>query len=208
MQLPYLSSFSISKCLDGAPVFSLFRTALPLASVQALRGILNSTSNFVLSCMEAGKSLEAGVAQAQVLGLAETDPSNDIDGWDSAVKVAALATVLMDVPLTPQAVQREGIRGLETGAVQRARVEGSPYKLVCVAARIEGGIRAVVAPERVTSTDPLSQVNGTSSAVQFVTDALTGLTIVEHDPTPSTTAYGMLADFVGLARSESGAIFI
>jgi homoserine dehydrogenase len=189
-----------SAVMDGAPIFSLFRTALPLASVQAFRGILNSTSNFVLSCMEAGKSLEEGVAEAQARGLAETDPSNDIDGWDSAVKVAALATVLMGVPLTPQAVQREGIRGLEAGAVRRARVEGCPYKLVCAASRIEGGVRAVVASERVTSTDPLSQVNGTSSAVQFVTDVLTGLTIVEHDPTPSTTAYGILADFVDLAR--------
>jgi homoserine dehydrogenase len=191
-----------STVMDGVPIFSLFRTALPLARVQGFRGILNSTSNFVLSCMEAAKSLEEGIAEAQAQGLAETDPSNDIDGWDSAVKVAALATVLMDAPLTPQAVQREGIRGLDAAAVRRARAEGAPYKLVCAAARIVGGVRAVVAPERVTSTDPLSQVNGTSSVVQFETDVLTGLTVVEHDPTPSTTAYGMLADFVDLARAE------
>jgi homoserine dehydrogenase len=194
-----------STVMDGAPIFSLFRTALPMARVQGFRGILNSTSNFVLGCMEAGKSLEEGIAEAQALGLAETDPSNDIDGWDSAVKVAALATVLMDAPLTPQAVQREGIRGLDAGAVQRAREDGTPYKLVCVAQRTGVGVRAVVGPERLTSSDLLSQVNGTSSVVQFETDVLTGLTIVEHDPTPTTTAYGMLADFVDLVCAESGA---
>jgi homoserine dehydrogenase len=191
--------------MDGAPIFSLFRNSLPLVQVQGLRGILNSTSNFVLGRVEAGRSLEEGIAEAQALGLAETDPSHDIDGWDSAVKVAALATVLMDTPLTPQQIQRVGIRDLTADAVRHARADGSPYKLVCAATRTARGVRATVGPERVDAGDPLSQVSGTSSVVRFETDLLPGLTIVEHDPTPTTTAYGMLADFIDLARTEPGA---
>jgi homoserine dehydrogenase len=194
-----------STVMDGAPIFSLFRTTLPLVRVQGFRGILNSTSNVVLDRMEAGASLDEGVAEAQALGLAETDPGNDIDGWDSAVKIAALVTVLMDTPLTPQQIQRTGIRNLTADSVRRARAEGSPYKLVCTAARTARGVRATVAPARIDAADPLAQVNGTSSVVRFETDLLPGLTIVEHDPTPTTTAYGMLADFVDLARTEPGA---
>ena len=82
----------------GRPIFSLFRSALPAAQLQSFRGILNSTTNLILGRMEAGKSFEDAVKYCQQIGLAETDPSGDVDGWDAAIKVAALVTVLMGVP--------------------------------------------------------------------------------------------------------------
>ena len=90
-----------STVMDGAPIFSLFREALPGANLLRFRGILNSTTNFILSEMEAGRSFAEAVRQAQAIGIAETDPSADVDGWDAAVKVSALATVLMGLPLKP-----------------------------------------------------------------------------------------------------------
>jgi hypothetical protein len=85
--------------MGGAPIISLFREALPAARPQRFRGILNSTTNLVLTEMEHGNRFEAAVKKAQDLGIAETDPSFDVDGWDATVKLSALATVLTLAPL-------------------------------------------------------------------------------------------------------------
>lgn len=195
-----------STVMDGAPIFSLFRDALPATNVLRFRGILNSTTNYILTEMEAGLSFEEAVHKAQSIGIAETDPSADIDGWDAAVKVAALATVLMDIPLKLENIDRRGIRGLSAQEVRAARAAGHPYKLVCRAERVfdEGKlhIESTIRPEQVALTDPLASVGGTSSLVHFETDTLAGLTITEHNPGPDTTAYGLLADFINAVRAE------
>ena len=192
-----------STVMDGAPIFSLFRSGLPLVRLSGFRGILNSTTNVILERMEAGVTLAEGIAHAQALGLAETDPSADVDGWDAAVKVAALVTVLMDYPIALSAIPRQGIRDLTGEAVRAARAAGTPYKLVCWATRRGDMVEAGVQPMLLPPDDPLGRVNGASSAVHFETDLLPGLTVVEHAPTPVTTAYGMLADFLDLVRTGS-----
>ncbi len=192
-----------STVMDGTPIFSLFREALPAARLLRFRGILNSTTNFILTEMESGRDFDDAVRKAQAIGIAETDPSADIDGWDAAVKVCALATVLMHVPLKPAQVERTGIRGLSAEEVRASRASGRPYKLVCRAERTEAGVAARVAPEQLRLSDPLAAVSGTSSAVHFETDVLPGLSVFEHDPGPETTAYGLLADFVRIARDET-----
>ena len=88
--------------------------------------------------------------------------------------------------------------------MRAARASGRPYKLVCRAQRQGDGVTASVGPEQLPLGDPLAAVNGTSSAVHFEADLLPGLTVVEHSPTPTTTAYGMLADLVDVARSPVG----
>ncbi len=190
-----------SAVMDGAPIFSLWREALPGARLESFRGILNSTTNLILTLMEQGRSYEAAVAHAQAIGIAETDPSGDTQGWDAAIKVAALVTVLMDHPLKPAEVEREGIEGLTLEQVQQARAEGRRWKLVCQARRTESEIETRVAPEKVGPEDPLYGVMGTSSAVTFHTDVLGPLTVAEENPGPDTTAYGLLADFLNALRS-------
>ncbi len=185
-----------SAVMDGAPIFSLFRSTLPGAKLLGFKGILNSTTNLILTRMEAGETFEQALAYAQSIGIAETDPSGDVDGWDAAVKVAALATVLMDVPLKPVDIPRQGIRGINANDIKIAKEAGERWKLVCSCYREEDGINAWVAPERVPANSPLYNVQGTSSVVSFETDVLTNLTIVENDPGPETTAYGLLADFI------------
>ena len=192
--------FFESAVMDGAPIFSLFRAALPGARLQAFSGILNSTTNLILTRMEAGESFQQAVAYAQSIGIAETDPSGDVDGWDAAVKVAALATVLMDFPLKPQQVKRQGIRGLVAQDIAAARKQGKRWKLVCTARREGEGLAAQVSPQMVGPDSPLYGVQGTSSVVQFETDVLSSLTIVEGNPGPETTAYGLLADFINAVR--------
>jgi homoserine dehydrogenase len=189
-----------SAVMDGAPIFSLFRASLPAVSLHGFSGILNSTTNLILTRMEAGDSMPAAIAYAQSIGIAETDPSGDIDGWDAAVKVAALVTVLMGIPLKPDQVDRTGIRHLTLEDINQARKLGSRWKLVCTARREDGKVIARVAPQLVGADSPLYGVNGTSSIVSFETDVLPQLSIVEGNPGPETTAYGLLADFINLYR--------
>jgi homoserine dehydrogenase len=193
--------FFESAVMDGAPVFSLFREALPAAQLRAFHGVLNSTTNLILTRMESGESFEQAVAYTQAIGIAETDPSGDIDGWDAAVKVAALATVLMDFPLLPSQVERQGIRGITPQDILRARQEGKRWKLLCSAERTTDGLRARVQPEMVSTHSPFYQIEGTTSLIQFETDVLGNLTLIETDPGPETTAYGLLADFINAVRN-------
>ncbi len=187
--------------MGGSPTFSLFRETLPALTVLRVRGILNSTTNVILDEMEKGRTFAEGVKRAQELGIAETDPSADVDGWDAAVKVCAIAQVLMEKPLKLEEIEREGIRGLTDDAVRSARVEGKPWKLVCRAEFVEGRLHASVRPEQVPLNDPLASVQGTAMTVHFETDVLEGLTITAaNKDDPRATAYDMMADFICAVR--------
>ena len=151
--------------------------------------------------MEAGRSFAEGVKTAQDLGVAETDPTNDVEGWDSIMKICAIARVILRTPLLPSEVRREGIRGLDPETVQAARAEGRPYKLLSRAVvNADGSVTASVRPEQINSGDPFFSVRGTSLAVHFELDTIPGLTVVSHRPNLQSTAYGLLADFINATR--------
>ncbi len=190
-----------STVMDGVPIFSLF-DQLPAIELKDFHGILNSTTNVILGEMEQGLSFDDALKKAQALGIAETDATHDIDGWDAAVKTAALITVLMDVPVRLEDIEREGIRDLTPQALRNARRDGWPFKLVCRAQRTAGGVKASVKPEKVLSTQPMARIAGTSSYIYFETDIFPGLAITEENPGLYATAYGLLADFVRAATSN------
>ncbi len=190
-----------SAVLDSAPVFSLFRETLPAARLRGFSGVFSSTTNVIIETMEAGRSFAEGLKTAQELGVTETDPSHDIDGWDSTVKVCALASVLMNIPLKPAAVNREGIRDLSPRKLQAARAAGKPFKLLARARLTgDGKLAATVRPEQIAANDPLGNVRGTSLAIHFELDMMPGLTITSHRPNLQSTAYGLLADFINAVR--------
>jgi len=189
-----------STVMDGVPIFSLFPLGLPAAELRSFSGVLNSTTNVVLTEMEKGRSLEDAVRRAQAMGIAETDPAQDLDGWDAAVKVSALVNVLMGVPLKIEQVQRTGIRELSEEKVRSVRSAGMRYKLVCRAERRGDGVDARVGPELLLMTDALAGLEGSSSAIRFDLDIF-GLSIVEHNPGVEATGYGLLADFIRAAAS-------
>jgi homoserine dehydrogenase len=194
--------FFESAVMDGAPIFSLIREALPAVEIRAFQGILNSTTNLVLERMETGESFEDAVGYTQAVGLAETDPMGDLDGWDAAVKVAALCTVVLGIPITPQQVDRAGILSITPLEIAQAQQQGKRWKLVCSARRNEHAVQAKVAPTLIGPESSLYSVNGSSSVVTFETDVLPALSIVEGNPSPETTAYGMLADFLNAVRQH------
>ncbi len=181
--------------MDGVPIFSMFPLGLPATELRGFSGVLNSTTNVVLTEIERGRSFEEGVKRAQALGVAESDPSADLDGWDAAVKVAALAIVLMAAPLKLDQVRRTGIRDLSEEKIRSVRASGMRYKLVCRAERRGDGVDCSVQPELLLASDPLANLEGTSSAIRFDLDVF-GLSLVEHNPGIEATGYGLLADFL------------
>lgn len=184
-----------STVMDGVPIFSMFPLGLPAIDLRGFHGVLNSTTNVVLTEMERGLSFDEAVKRAQAMGIAETDPSADVDGWDAACKVAALAIVLMGVPVRLDQVRRTGIRELTEEKIRSVRSAGMRYKLVCRAERRGLGVECTVAPELLLAGDPLANLEGSSSAIRFDMDMF-GLSIVEHNPGIEATGYGLVADFV------------
>ena len=194
----FMFEATVADCL---PVFSMFRECLPAAHVLGFSAVLNSTTSIIIEEMERGASFAEGVARAESLGITETDPAYDVEGWDAAVKVCALARVVMGAPLGLEEIEREGIGKLYAEAVVAARREGRPFKLVSRAESSEGRVRASVRPEQVSSDDPLWPASGTSLLIHFRLDMLPGLTMIAHDPNLKSTAYGLLADFVNAVRA-------
>jgi homoserine dehydrogenase len=195
-----------STVLGGSPVFSVFRETFPLAELSSFKGILNATTNIILSRMESGESYEDAVKYCQSVGVAETDPTNDVDGWDAAIKVAALITVIMDTPFTPQQVNPIGIRGITRDMIEKASLEGKRYKLVCTVEKAGDQIHARVTPELVDASSPLYGMMNSSTGVTFRTDVLPdySITVSEREGMsggPIETAYGLFADFVNIVRT-------
>lgn len=185
--------------MDGTPVFNLVERCLRGARVVSFRGTLNSTTNLVLSRMEEGLTRSAAVKEAQALGIAEADPSNDLEGWDAAVKGCALANGLMGASVRPSQVRRRGIAGLTSLDVRRAARAGARVRLVVRGARQKGRVRVRVAPERVPFGDPLSG-SGPDAALVLETDLMGEIGVFEHGATVDQTAYALLSDLLQVVR--------
>ncbi len=185
--------------MDGAPVFSLARHCLRGNTVRRVEGILNATSNLVLDLMERGASLEAAVAEAQRLGVAEADPTMDLDGWDAAAKLACLANVLMGGDLLPEEVARTSLRTLSEARLRAARAAGRHVKMVGDAFWDGERVVARVGPREVPGEDALAHVRAQGSLLRLDTDILGTLLVGEEGPDLASTAYGLIGDLFEIA---------
>jgi homoserine dehydrogenase len=186
--------------MGGSPIYSLFRETLPAANIKRFRGLLNSTTSTILQTIETGSSFEEGVKRAQEIGIAETDPSFDVDGWDSAVKVCGLANVLLETQLDVTKLERASIRDLDVTEIQDAAKAGTPIRQVAFIDVLEDGLRAGVRHENIGLNDPL-RATGTTNISHFELDVLPGLTITTHNAGAKETAYDMLADFINICKT-------
>jgi homoserine dehydrogenase len=189
-----------STVMDGAPVFSLVRDHLPGVQVLGFTGVLNSTSKIVVEALRDGLSMEEGIEAARRLGVTETDPSYDLDGWDSAAKTAALANVLMEARVTPQAIRPRGVGRLTPERVQELDRKGKTVRIVSRARRTRDGVRLRVRAEVLEKTDLLAAAVGTSNLILLETDLMGTLGTVSIDPAVEQTAYGLFSDLVDIAR--------
>ena len=191
-----------SAVMDGAPVFNLQRNSLCGCRVTGISGILNTTTNFVISRLEQGETMASAIKTAQELGFAEADPTLDIEGWDAAAKIAILANVFMAADITPFQVERRGIGDLSPAALQKAAAEGRRGKLICRAGFVEGKFRASVAPEEITAGHLFAMVSGKGAALRLETDMMGPLWIVQENPGLNDTAAGVLFDLLTVSESR------
>ncbi len=193
-----------SSVMDGAPLFNFCRRCMKGAEVKGFSGILNGTTNFILSHMEKGGSLEEGIKTAQKAGIAEADPSMDVDGWDPAAKTAALANVLMDADINPLNVEREGIRAVTPEMAQDAVNRGFRLKLICRGSREGSVVRASVRVEEVSRDDVFCLISHYGSAVRIESDLMHPNTIVQECPDLLDTAYGVIEDLLTIREHLQG----
>jgi len=187
--------------MDGTPVFNLVEKTLPGCQVLGIEGILNSTSNFVLTEMSRGKRMEDAIKEAQARGFAEAEPSLDIDGWDAAAKITALANVLMEAGSNPKKVDREGIRKISDIDLKNAKTDGLKIKQIARATREGDEVRLQVKPEFIDSSSPFWSIDGTSSAVRLKTDLMGEIAVSEINPSVTQTAYAIFSDILLIMES-------
>jgi homoserine dehydrogenase len=189
-----------SSVIDGVPLFNLKRSCLPGVTVSGFEGVLNSTTNYILTALERGETFDAALAAMQRAGIAEADPSLDIDGWDAAAKTAVLANVLLGGALTPHTVDREGVTAAVAERIAAAGRVGKRVKLVASAERAEAVVRGRVRLVELPETDLLAQLDGQQNAVILQTDVLGEIAVVQRGSGLTQTAYGLVCDIVGIAR--------
>jgi homoserine dehydrogenase len=187
--------------MDGVPIFNLVRETLPTVDVRGFRGVVNSTTNHILTALEEGEEFAPALARMQAAGIAEADPSLDVDGWDAAAKAAALANVLLDARITPHEVDRTGI-GPEIGSqVRAALARECRIRLVASAER---GARPIVRPMELPREDLLAGLRGMANALILDTDTLGQIAICQLDGGLAQTAYALLSDLVTVRRRALG----
>lgn len=186
--------------MDGAPVFNLRESCLKGCVVNAVDGIFNSTTNYILSRMEEGVGFSEAVKEAQDMGVAEADPGNDIDGWDAAAKVSALANVLLDADMTPLDVDRHGIAGVSSADISKAAESGNRLKLVCKAWKEQGKVYGKVGVEEVSASHHFSLVSGGGAVLRIHTDLMGPILVTQEKPDLFDTAYGVLGDLISIRQ--------
>lgn len=188
-----------STVMSGTPALRLAETGLVGNEITRIEGILNGTTNYILTQMEAGMGYAEALQQAQKLGYAEADPTADVEGFDAMGKVIILANVVMNAPLTKEEISCQGISGLTPADIERAKAEGKRWKLIGKVEKTDGKITASVAPQMVSLSDPLAGVMGATNAITYHASLLGPITLVGAGAGGIETAAGILADIITLA---------
>jgi homoserine dehydrogenase len=184
--------------MAGTPVVNTGKKSMAGNKVFGFKGIINGTTNYILTKMEQGGAYNAILKEAQELGYAEADPAGDVEGWDAVGKVVILANTVMGANLKPSDVEREGITGITPEMIEEAKQSSERIKLIAQAAWEGGEVIAKVSPERVHITDPLANVNGTMNAITYETAGLLGVTIIGRGAGGEETAHGILSDLIAI----------
>jgi len=188
--------------MSGTPVIRLAKQTLAGSAINGFEGILNGTSNFVLTCMEGGLGFAEAVRQAQELGYAEADPSADVEGYDVRLKVVILANELLDAKLQVSDVSCQGISALTLDDIAKARQEGARWKLIGAATRqADGSVSARVEPRLLRNDHPLAAISGATNAVSFTSPLLGAVTVSGPGAGRMETAYALLSDIISLHQS-------
>lgn len=183
--------------MAGTPVLQLAEEALAGCKISAARGILNGTTNYILTQMETGMTHAEALGQAQALGYAETDPAGDVEGWDAAGKVLILASALFGSRITMSDLDVSGITHISSADIDEAQSAGQRYKLIAEATPGGGSVKAI----RLPLSDPLASVSGSTNAITLETDLLGAVTLIGAGAGKRETGSAILSDLLAIRRS-------
>jgi homoserine dehydrogenase len=184
--------------MSGTPTLRLGRELLAPAGIFGVEGILNGTTNFILTRMETGVAYPEALAEAQKLGYAEADPTGDVEGFDAAGKVVILARLLLGAELGMADVERQGITGLTPADINTARAAGERWKLIGSLAVSAGQVTASVRPTRLLLTNPLAGVSGATNAILFHTHLLGDVTLIGPGAGRLETGTAVIEDLLAI----------
>jgi len=186
--------------LSGTPAINLATRDLAGCEIKSIQGILNGTTNYILTKMEEGREYEDVLKEAQELGYAETDPTADVEAYDPLAKIVILANTVMEGNVDLNKVPREGITKITLEDVKRAKKNGKRIKLIGKAWREGGEVKAQIKPEEIPLTHPLANVMGVLNAITFETDVTGDVTIIGPGAGAYTAGYAMLTDMLEIHR--------
>ena len=188
--------------MSGTPTLRLGSDLLAAAGVTRIQGIVNGTTNYILTQMESGAPYATALAEAQAQGYAEADPSGDVEGFDAAGKVVILANVLMGASIAMQDVDRQGITHLTPEDIASASAQGQRWKLIALVEKSAEGVKASVRPTRLPVSHPLASVSGPTNAATFSTALLGDVTLIGPGAGRLPTGYAILSDLLAIARQS------
>ena len=188
--------------MSGTPVFHLCETGLAGARTKRIRGILNGTTNYILTQMEKGIAYEEALRDAQQKGYAETVPHADVLGWDAKAKVLILANVLLGAHLRQDDIPCEGITTISLDDVKAAQKAGMRWKLIGTVERGKNGVTAGVKPMLLPPDDFLADISGVTNALSFETDTLGVTTIIGPGAGKIETGFSLLSDLLAIHRKN------
>jgi len=187
--------------MSGTPVINLSELTLAGNTINEVRGIVNGTTNYILTMMEEGMSYKDALDKAQKLGYAEADPTGDVEGWDALGKVVILTSHLFGKTLEWENVEREGITGITPEDITDAKNRDMKWKLIGSTKLMpDGSVKASVKPECLVSSDPLSGISGATNALTFITDELGPVTIIGPGAGKRETGFSLLIDLININR--------
>ncbi len=189
--------------MSGTPVFHLTDTGLAGAEIKRVRGILNGTTNYILTQMENGIGYKEALHDAQLKGYAEAVPDADVLGWDAKAKVLILANVLMGAHLEAPDIHCEGITNITLADIQNARANGKRWKLIGSVEKTDSGVSASVKPLELSENDFLAGISGITNALSFDTDTLGEVTIIGPGAGKIETGFSLLTDLLAINRNHN-----
>lgn len=189
--------------MSGTPALRMPVTTLAGNEITEIKGILNGTTNYILTEMEKGKSYENALKKAQQLGYAEADPTSDVEGYDARYKAVILSNYLMKTPIASEKVSCTGISGITGDMVQEALKENKKWRLISRVTKENGEVTASVQPEKLAETDPLAGVTGPTNAIVYECDLAGPIMLTGAGAGLTETGYSLLIDIINYQREAA-----
>ncbi|MDC3415070.1 homoserine dehydrogenase [Aquibacillus sp. 3ASR75-11] len=189
--------------MSGTPALRMPVTTLAGNEIHEIKGILNGTTNYILTEMEKGQSYDGALKKAQELGYAEADPTSDVEGYDARYKAAILSNYLMGTPVSAEDIPCEGISNITQEMIQQALKENKKWRLLARVTKENGNVTASIKPEKIDADDPLAGVTGSTNAILYECDLAGPILLTGAGAGLIETGYSLLIDIIHYQKQNA-----